>query len=322
MMMQPLVTVGLPIYNRPEGLRDTLECFINQTYKNIEIIIADNCSPNPEVEKIAKEYVLKDQRISYYRHDSNKGWGFNTIFVIDRAKGKYFMRATDDDWWDNSFIEKMVDLFQSNSNIILASSEFNYSDIDRNVLWNYGIKNHYEFLKKFSTSNKNQNLKEYINQFEGFGKASMYLGVYNLNILKDKYIQDVLGKEDLMGDLLINLYCLLHGDLAIHSDCLINFTVGNPKFYKEDEISNSLINLFFIKIDLTKIVSLFKKWNGYFSKIRKLILNSKLNFNVKLILLLILFKRRFLFYYDLITVNCDSWPFNLFYRIRRKYTLE
>ena len=125
-----------------------------------------------------------------------------------------------------------------------------------------------------------------------------------------------------MGDLLINLYCLLHGDLAIHSDCLINFTVGNPKFYKEDEISNSLINLFFIKIDLTKIVSLFKKWNGYFSKIRKLILNSKLNFNVKLILLLILFKRRFLFYYDLITVNCDSWPFNLFYRIRRKYTLE
>ena len=258
-MKQPLVTVGLPIYNRPEGLRNTLECFINQTYKNIEIIIADNCSPNPEVEKIAKEYVLKDQRISYYRHDSNKGWGFNTIFVIDRAKGKYFMRATDDDWWDNSFIEKMVDLFQSNSNIILASSEFNYTDIDRNVLWNYGIKNHYEFLKKFTTSYKKQNLKDYINQFEGFGKASIYLGMYNLSVLKDKYIQDLLFNEDLMGDLLINLYCLINGEIAIHPDCLINFTVGNPKFYKEDEINNNSINLFFIKINYIKILSLFKK---------------------------------------------------------------
>jgi glycosyltransferase involved in cell wall biosynthesis len=320
-MQQPLVTVGLPIYNRPEGLRNTLECFINQTYKNIEIIIADNCSPNPEVEKIAKEYVVKDKRISYFRHDSNKGWGFNTIFVIDKAKGKYFIRATDDDWWDNSFIEKMVDLFQSNSNIILASSEFNYTDIDRNVLWNYGIKNHYEFLKKFSTSNKKQNLKDYINQFEGFGKASMYLGMYNLSVLKDKYIQDLLYNEDLMGDLLINLYCLIYGEIAIHADCLINFTIGNPKFYKEDEINNNSINLYFIKINYIKILSLFKKWNGYFSKIRKLILKSKLNFIVKLYLLLILFKRRVLFYYDLITVNCDSWPINLFYRIRRKYTL-
>ena len=51
--------------------------------------------------------------------------------------------------------------------------------------------------------------------------------MYNLSVLKDKYIQDLLFNEDLMGDLLINLYCLINGEIAIHPDCLINFTVGN-----------------------------------------------------------------------------------------------
>ena len=104
----PLVSIGLPIFNRPEGLIRSLECLVNQTYQNIEIVIADNCSSNPEVEKIAREYVAKDARITYYRHDSNKGWGYNTNFVIEKAKGDYFMRATDDDWWDITFIEKVM----------------------------------------------------------------------------------------------------------------------------------------------------------------------------------------------------------------------
>ena len=43
----PLVTVGIPTYNRPKGLERTLQCILNQTYANLEIIISDNCSaPN------------------------------------------------------------------------------------------------------------------------------------------------------------------------------------------------------------------------------------------------------------------------------------
>ncbi|MBU4370171.1 glycosyltransferase [Patescibacteria group bacterium] len=45
---QQLVSVGIPTYNRPESLRRTLECITSQTYKNLEIIISDNCSPNQE----------------------------------------------------------------------------------------------------------------------------------------------------------------------------------------------------------------------------------------------------------------------------------
>ena len=68
----PLVSVGIPTFNRPDGLRRTLECITNQTYKNLEIIVSDNCSPGPETEAVVREFMAKDRRIQYYRQENNK----------------------------------------------------------------------------------------------------------------------------------------------------------------------------------------------------------------------------------------------------------
>jgi glycosyltransferase involved in cell wall biosynthesis len=57
---EPLVSVGIPCYNRPEGLKRTLECITGQTYKNLEIIVSDNCSPDPEVERVGREYASRN----------------------------------------------------------------------------------------------------------------------------------------------------------------------------------------------------------------------------------------------------------------------
>ena len=56
-MMQkrnPLVTVGIPTYNRPAGLERTLECIRQQSYTNLEIIVSDNCSTDVNVLPILK----------------------------------------------------------------------------------------------------------------------------------------------------------------------------------------------------------------------------------------------------------------------------
>jgi FkbM family methyltransferase len=102
---QPLVSVGIPSYNRPEGLRRTLECITQQTYWNLEIIISDNCSPNPEEEMVANEFIKKDSRVRYFRQISNIGAANNFKFVLECAKGEYFMWAADDDEWDKKFVE-------------------------------------------------------------------------------------------------------------------------------------------------------------------------------------------------------------------------
>ena len=49
-----LVSIGLPTYNRPENLEKALKCITNQTYKNIEIIVSDNASPNYKVQEIVE----------------------------------------------------------------------------------------------------------------------------------------------------------------------------------------------------------------------------------------------------------------------------
>ena len=84
----PLVSVGIPTYNRPEGLRRTLECITGQTYKDLEIIVSDNCSPGPETEAIAREFMAKDSRIQYFHQEENKGLMFKRNNISDEEREK------------------------------------------------------------------------------------------------------------------------------------------------------------------------------------------------------------------------------------------
>lgn len=125
---QPLVSVGIPTYNRPEGLRRTLDCITQQTYKNLEIIVSDNCSPNPEVERVVKEFKGKVNRIQYFRQSENKGAGNNFKFVLEKATGEYFMWAADDDEWEKFYIEQLLYEFKNNKTIIAVNFEAQYTD--------------------------------------------------------------------------------------------------------------------------------------------------------------------------------------------------
>jgi glycosyltransferase involved in cell wall biosynthesis len=102
---RPLVSVGIPTFNRPEGLRRTLRFIREQTYPNLEILVTDNASPGSETEKVATELAAIDKRITYFRQPVNLGAVANFRFALSKASGDYFMWATDDDEWDASFIE-------------------------------------------------------------------------------------------------------------------------------------------------------------------------------------------------------------------------
>lgn len=113
-MYTPLVSVCVPTYNRPKTLERTINCLLNQTYKNLEIIISDNCSTNEEVERVINKY-LTDTRITYIRQSVNKGAIFNFNYVIEQAKGDYFMRLADDDWLDENYIESCLNFLLNNT---------------------------------------------------------------------------------------------------------------------------------------------------------------------------------------------------------------
>ena len=119
-----LVSVGIPTYNHPQGLRRTLECITGQTYENLEIIISDNCSPDPETEAVAHEFMEKDSRIQYFRQPENKGAWPNFEFVLEKATGEYFMWAADDDEWEQRYVEACVHKLMHNKRYGLVFTRY------------------------------------------------------------------------------------------------------------------------------------------------------------------------------------------------------
>jgi glycosyltransferase involved in cell wall biosynthesis len=100
----PLVTVGMPVFNADKTIRQALDSLVNQTYKNMQIVISDNCSTDSTV-NICKEYLKKDHRIVLHQQTENIGAAKNFKFVLNHAAGDFFMWAAGDDTRTLDFIE-------------------------------------------------------------------------------------------------------------------------------------------------------------------------------------------------------------------------
>ena len=107
-MSEPLVTIGIPTFNRPEGLRRTLGDLCAQTYRHIEIVVSDNASPGSAVRDVVDEFAANDARVSYHRHPENVGAMRNFSSLVLKARGEFFMWAADDDRWEPFFVERCV----------------------------------------------------------------------------------------------------------------------------------------------------------------------------------------------------------------------
>ncbi|HEY9818188.1 MAG TPA: glycosyltransferase family 2 protein [Candidatus Obscuribacterales bacterium] len=114
---EPLVSVIIPTYNRPDYLKDALKSALQQTYRNIEIIVSDNASPDnpqPWIE------ALNDPRIQVYRQEQNVGMFANVQSAFLRAKGKYMASLLDDDVWEPDFLDKLVPPLERYPSVAIA----------------------------------------------------------------------------------------------------------------------------------------------------------------------------------------------------------
>ncbi|MEP7287312.1 MAG: glycosyltransferase family 2 protein [Chloroflexota bacterium] len=119
----PLVSVGMPTYNRPQLFAQMLSCVTQQTYRNLEIIVSDNCSPTDKTESMVRALMTEDPRIRYFKQSQNIGAIANFAFVLQQATGEYFIWAADDDSWHERYIEKCMDKLLHNRQLVLCYSE-------------------------------------------------------------------------------------------------------------------------------------------------------------------------------------------------------
>jgi glycosyltransferase involved in cell wall biosynthesis len=114
---KPLVSIIIPTYNRPDYLKQAITSAVNQTYRNIEIIVSDNCShQNPQ--SIVESF--QDSRIKFLRNSENQGMCANMLNPVKIAKGKYIAFLLDDDMWKDNLLEKLIPPLESNLNLAAA----------------------------------------------------------------------------------------------------------------------------------------------------------------------------------------------------------
>ena len=111
----PLVSVVVPCYNHEKYVKETIESIINQTYKNIELIVIDDGSKDNSVEAIKEMIPACEKRFPRFefRHRENKGLSATLNEMVDWAEGKYFTGCASDDIMLPSKISLLVEKLES-----------------------------------------------------------------------------------------------------------------------------------------------------------------------------------------------------------------
>lgn len=107
-MNTPLVTVVVPIYNVEKHLKRCVDSILNQTYRNLEVILVDDGSPD-NCPQICDEYAKRDNRVKVI-HKANAGLGMARNTGIDNATGEYICFFDSDDYVDADTVKECCEL--------------------------------------------------------------------------------------------------------------------------------------------------------------------------------------------------------------------
>jgi len=221
----PLISIGIPTYNRPEGLRKTLESVTGQTYRNLQIIVSDNGSSLPEVETVLREFEGQDSRVIVYRQPTNVGPAENFKFVLRKAEGDFFIWAADDDTWQGK--EFLNTLFKYAADHILTFPE-------AMIIGEFDQKKHLlESYQNCLTSG------DYSRNFIKCGWGHPFYGLYNLKLffhfnLKFEFDEDLLYHNE--GTFLHKIF--MTGPVKFVKDAQILFSTNSAKPRLEPRIDN------------------------------------------------------------------------------------
>lgn len=121
MINNPLVSIVLPVYNGEKYLETSINSCIKQTYTNWELLIIDDGSTDRSAE-IAKHYESIDKRIHYHKNEKNLRLPRTLNRGFTLSKGEYLTWTSDDNYYREQAIEKMVNALES------GAGEFVFAD--------------------------------------------------------------------------------------------------------------------------------------------------------------------------------------------------
>ncbi|QIZ52424.1 glycosyltransferase [Dickeya zeae] len=126
-MASPLISIGIPAYNHAAFIKETIESALNQSIKNIEIIIVDDASTD-DTAKIASAYVGKDPRVKFIQNEKNLGPAKTTEILLANAEGKYFSPVPSDDFLAPDKYEKLLKVIEADPEMAFVFNDVIFVD--------------------------------------------------------------------------------------------------------------------------------------------------------------------------------------------------
>lgn len=224
--MEPIVSIGIPTYNRPQELRVALNRIAAQTYRNLDIIVSDNGSTSAQTEKVVNVFMENDPRIRFFRQPENKGSVFNFDFVAQQASGDLFMWAADDDKWESTnLIEELSRHAESHTLTFPNCNLFSGNRVLE--------RSHLDVYKDCVTP------MEYLLRWCSHGTGYPFYGLYNRKRMKEENLSFILD-EDLAyyneGVFLHRVF--LNGRVKFVPNVHITFSVGSSRPNNEKLIAD------------------------------------------------------------------------------------
>jgi len=264
----PKISIGIPVYNGEKFIRKCIESVLQQNNRNFELIISDNASTDSTPE-ICKEFLNKDDRISFVRQDKNMGGNWNFNFLLQKAIGEYFVWVAADTFLLPEFIEKNIAVLESQDKAVGCISRIK---IDES--YNDKYKKEKQILKKIGlvyrpydtlpiTGNYMERIRKYLKHFPW----EMFYSVYRTEALRESFVHDFFIGTD--ASLVLNV--LKYGEIQVVDEfLLVSIPVGSSSegmMSMTQKYSNSNMGRIFPFYPLTKWCAKNLGWKIFLANI-------------------------------------------------------
>ncbi len=214
--MNKKISVIIPIYNSSQTLERTINSVINQTYKNLEIILVNDGSTDDSI-KICKKYAKKDNRIIIV-NQKNKGVGEARNHGIDVSTGNFISFVDSDDTMDENLYKELIatqivtnaDIVESGAKVILGKDNeiFPYEKNDKIIIY----ENH-DYMKNYLNFSLNVSVWGKIYKRELIGDIRFP----NLNINEDfVFLWEIVKRTNLFCENLnVNYHYYLDKEVSL-----------------------------------------------------------------------------------------------------------
>lgn len=190
---QPLLTIGLPVYNGEHSIMNTIDSLLSQSFSDFELIIVDNASTD-QTRTICGEYVTTDSRVTVISSPENVGITENFNRAAKMGSGQYFMWAAADDVFSPEYIQTCIDVLTQDQQIVLAGTATAqiYQSVEHRLFVDSGFS-----LMQTSASERFKTYRNILIQPRHIGM--IFYGIYQRSVLNQVLPSlNVIGSDHLL----------------------------------------------------------------------------------------------------------------------------